>query len=312
LRTGVTARWPSLLLLVVLTTGAPVYGLTIEEVDTSFFPKVILRVSLEASKLALNDKLQVQLVENGRIISAMRVTRSPKDSGTLIISYLSSARGQRTHSILIRIEDKAARATFKRGKGRGFGHRRKTALEVRTIGPDKTHVPCSMTILDEKGAVIDDLTSFDGRGIEDTGSRIHPGMHWVELRLVGLDVPIDHFSVEVAEGKTTSIVRSLGFLELPGLSDDIAHPALVHIDIERLPSCFPSIRGNLARILTLLPKQLPPNQLPLPEGRYRIRLSPSGLGTPSIQPRQVFLDVYPYGTTWFPKAPNANFDQPAR
>ena len=259
----------SLCFLILVANLANCAKLSILETDCSFYPKITLVIRL-AEKRTGNEELTI--FEDGRKIRSFRKAPVVDTARQIEVTFLSAARRKGKHEIIIEVRGQRALTTYTSGRWRRLGKKKRNVLRIRATGPGWLPIPCRFTALHESGRTFEDFVSKGGYGRLGTGFIAPPGSYHTELRLNGLDVPVDHFRFEVKTHRPTYIHRRFGFLNLPGEKQNITDTQMVHIEIEKLPSRFPSIRRNLADLQKNIPKSIPRGVIPLPPGTYEIRL----------------------------------------
>ncbi len=266
------------LLFIFFVTSPSFAKFTIIETNASYFPKISLIVQLPQKRTG--DE-QLLVIENGRLIRGIRVTPVVDTNNQVEITFLSAAQKRGRHKVVIDLDDQTTSTTYSSGRWRRLGKKKRQSLKLRATGPGWTHIPCRFVALHESGRTFEDFVSKGGYGRLGTGLIAPPGNYHTELRLLGLDCPVDHFRLLVKPDRPTYIHRRFGFLNLPNSKQQIADTKNVHIEIERVPSRFPSIRRNLASLMDSLPDGLPKDVLPLPAGTYKIKLRRANLKKPS-------------------------------
>ena len=288
----------SLFALLLVANGAFCAKLTILDTNASYFPKLNLLIRLPNERRG-NEKLTIY--EDGREIRSFRTMPVVDTKRQIEVTFLSASNKKGNHRITIEVDGERATATYSSGRWRRLGEKKRNLLKIRATGPGWLPIPCRFTALHESGRTFEDYVSQGGYGRLGTGFIAPPGSYYTELRLNGLDVPLDHFRFEVKAHRPTHIHRRFGFLNLPGEKQNITDLQNIHIEIEKLPSRFPSIRRNLGDLQKNIPKSIPRGVIPLPAGTYEIRLRPANpeVNTPMV-PLRCKVEVVVGQRTPFP------------
>jgi len=262
--------------------------LCIRAVDTSFFPKITLTVRLNQP---YSERLPLLVIENDRLVRGIRVVRHGEDADIVTISYLSAASGEGRQSVVVDVDDVVASATFQTSRGRRYGPQGQRAVSIRATGPDFAPIPCRLVLVHENGMSFEDFTTPGGYGRLASGFVLPPGRCYAELRLLGLGCSLDHFRFDVRTERNTRIHRRFGLLDLGSLVTEGRLPEDVFVHVERVPSHYPSISGNLAELSAALPDGVPPLPLPIPAGTYLVTVRPARPTAVDLQPAAHRVDV---------------------
>ena len=275
-------------------------ALNVLNCDASFFPKVRLSLISKEEKDVLEE--HIVLKEDGKLLGSYRLTKTEPSNNEYELSFLSSSSSSGVHEVTIEYLGSKVSASYESTRWRRFGENESHKLKLIAKGPKGIPIPCRLIALHESGKVFEDFLSTGGYGRLGTGFIVPPGDYYAELRLQGIDFPFEHFRFIVKGFRDSKVVRRFGFLKLPGKGQGIEAARNVHIRLRRTPSFFPSLAMNLANLRKNLPKGLPKDRLPLPSGKYKVRLSPSTLATSntSFLYRELCFEVIAGQETPFP------------